>query len=79
MVIPLWNRNRGNIRAAQADVGASVAGSVGSETSWPTGSATALGQYLTARQLVERYETTDLAQCRRTARHLGQAVPGGAD
>ncbi len=56
MVIPLWNRNRGNIRASQAEVGAAVAGLNRVQNELANGAATALGQYLTARQLVQRYE-----------------------
>jgi cobalt-zinc-cadmium efflux system outer membrane protein len=56
MVIPLWNRNQGNIRAAQADVGTAMAQFNRVRTELAANTAAALGRYLTARQLVERYE-----------------------
>ncbi len=60
MVVPLWNRNQGNIRAAQANVGAAVAQLNRVEMELANASAEALGRYITARQLVERFERTVL-------------------
>jgi cobalt-zinc-cadmium efflux system outer membrane protein len=60
MVIPLWNRNQGNIRAAQANVGGAVAGLGRVRNELANNAAAAIGRYLTARQLVERYETAIL-------------------
>jgi cobalt-zinc-cadmium efflux system outer membrane protein len=56
MVVPLWNRNRGNIQAAEAEVGAAVANLVEVRNDLANQAAAALGRYLTARQLTERYE-----------------------
>ncbi len=56
MVIPLWNRNRGNIRAAQADVSGAVAQLNNVRNDLANTTASALGRYLTARTLVGRYE-----------------------
>ncbi len=56
MVIPLWNRNRGNIRAAEAELTAAMAGLNRVRNDLANQAAMSLGQYLTARQLVERYE-----------------------
>jgi cobalt-zinc-cadmium efflux system outer membrane protein len=56
MVVPLWNRNRGNIQAAEAEVGAAVANLVDVRNDLANQAAAALGRYLTARQLTERYE-----------------------
>lgn len=60
MVIPLWNRNQGNIRAAQANISASVAqlGRVNNELA--NEAAAAFGRYRTAHQLAERYERSIL-------------------
>ena len=56
MVMPLWNRNQGNIRAASATVSASVAALGRVRTELANDAASAVGRYLTARQLAERYE-----------------------
>jgi cobalt-zinc-cadmium efflux system outer membrane protein len=56
MIIPLFNRNTGNIRAAEAEVSGAVAGLGRVRNELANSAATAVGQYLTARQLVERYE-----------------------
>jgi outer membrane protein, heavy metal efflux system len=56
MVVPLWNRNRGNIRAAQAEVGAAVAQLTEVRNGLANQTAAALGRYLVARQLTKRYE-----------------------
>lgn len=60
MIIPLWNRNQGNIRAAEANVSAAVAqyGRVNNELA--NEAAAAFGRYRTAHQLAERYERTIL-------------------
>jgi cobalt-zinc-cadmium efflux system outer membrane protein len=56
VIVPLWNRNQGNIRAAQSSVGAAVAQLNRVEMELANASAEALGRYITARQLVERFE-----------------------
>jgi cobalt-zinc-cadmium efflux system outer membrane protein len=56
MVVPLWNMNRGNIWAAQAEVGAAVAQLTQVQNELANVAAAALGRYLVARQLTERYE-----------------------
>lgn len=60
MIVPLWNRNQGNIRAAAANVSAAVAqyGRVNNELA--NEAAAAFGRYRTAHQLAERYERTIL-------------------
>ena len=57
MVIPLWNRNQGNIRAAQANVGTAVAQYNRVRTELANETAASLGRYLTAKQFADRYET----------------------
>ncbi|HEX5446576.1 MAG TPA: TolC family protein [Pirellulales bacterium] len=56
MVVPLWNRNRGNIRAAEAEIGASMAGLGRVRNELANNTADAMGRYLTATQITERYE-----------------------
>jgi outer membrane protein, heavy metal efflux system len=56
LVIPLWNRNQGNIRAAQASVGAAAAQLNRVQNELANLTASALGRYLTAHQLADRYE-----------------------
>lgn len=56
MVIPLWNRNQGNIRAAQANVSGAVAQLQRVNTELANDSAAAIGRFLTARQLADRYQ-----------------------
>jgi cobalt-zinc-cadmium efflux system outer membrane protein len=56
MVIPLWNRNQGNIRAAQANVAAAAATFGRVRTDLANDAAAAIGRYLTAQHLVDRYE-----------------------
>lgn len=56
-VVPLWNRNRGNIRAAQANIGAAMAQLNRVNTELANDAANALGQYVTARRLADQYET----------------------
>jgi len=56
MIVPLWNRNQGNIRAAQWNVSAAVAQLNRVEIELANASAQALGRYITARQLVDRFE-----------------------
>ncbi len=54
--VPLFDRNQGNIRAAQADVSAANAQWVRVQTELANEAAAAIGRYLTSRQLAERYE-----------------------
>jgi cobalt-zinc-cadmium efflux system outer membrane protein len=56
MIVPLWNRNRGNIQAAGSTVGAAVANLAEVRNDLAGSAAAAIGRYLTARQLTERYE-----------------------
>ncbi|HTM54305.1 MAG TPA: TolC family protein [Pirellulales bacterium] len=56
IVVPLWNRNQGNIRAAAANIGVAGAQLNRVENELANTTAQALGRYLTAKQLAERYE-----------------------
>jgi outer membrane protein, heavy metal efflux system len=56
MVVPLFNRNQGNIRAAQAGVATAMAQLNRVQAELANATAAALGRYLTAQQFAERYE-----------------------
>jgi cobalt-zinc-cadmium efflux system outer membrane protein len=56
MIVPLWNRNQGNIRAAQAGVSAAVAGWNRVQVELAASTAAAVGRYRTAQQVVDRFE-----------------------
>jgi cobalt-zinc-cadmium efflux system outer membrane protein len=60
MVIPVWNRNQGNIRAAQAGVGTAVAQWNRVRIELANATAAALGRYETAQHVADRYERTVL-------------------
>lgn len=75
--VPLWNRNQGAIRAAQATVGESRAqlGKVRNQLANDT--ADAVGRYMSARTLVEAYETQILPKARETQRLTQQLYSEG--
>lgn len=56
MAIPLWNRNQGAISAAQAKIGQSRQAVQKVENELTAQLSLALGRYLAAQQLVDRYE-----------------------
>lgn len=56
MVVPLFNRNQGNIRASQIGISTAVAQLNRVRTELANASAAAVGRYLTAKQLADRYE-----------------------
>ena len=68
MTVPLWNRNQGNIRAAEQSVGTAMAqlGRVRNDLSNQT--AAAIGRYLSAQQSVDRYEQQILPKAQETQR-----------
>jgi cobalt-zinc-cadmium efflux system outer membrane protein len=64
LVVPLFNRNQGNIRAAQANIGAAVAQLNRVHNELANAVAAAMGRYLVARQLSVRYESEILPNAR---------------
>jgi cobalt-zinc-cadmium efflux system outer membrane protein len=75
--VPVWNRNQGNIRAAQAEVGEAIQ-RVGRVENDLTGRlATAFGTYAAARQRAERYRTAILPKARETYQLSLKAYQGG--
>jgi cobalt-zinc-cadmium efflux system outer membrane protein len=77
MVVPLWNRNQGNIRAAQAGVGTALAQLNRVQTELANAAAATLGRYLTAQHLVDRYEMTVLPAANELQNISGQLYAQG--
>jgi len=66
MEVPLFDRNQGNIRAAQADIAGSRAALRTIELDLATQTAQAVNAYRTARRLVAWYEESILPKARET-------------
>lgn len=64
--IPVFNRNQGNIRSARAAISRSAEALERLKNELSQQAADALGRYLAARQLVERFETQILPKARET-------------
>lgn len=77
LVIPLWNRNQGAIRAAQADTSAAVARVGRVENELSALAAATLGAYLAATQVVERYEQKILPNAEEVLRITTEAWEKG--
>jgi cobalt-zinc-cadmium efflux system outer membrane protein len=75
--IPLWNRNQGNIRAAQAEVGVAVQEVGRVENDLADRLATAFRAYQSARQRAERYKTSILPRAEETYELSLKAFKGG--
>ena len=75
--IPVWNRNQGNIRAAQAELGRATQEVVRVQNELSTRLWTAFGQYSAARERSERYRTAILPNATRTYRLSVEAFQGG--
>jgi outer membrane protein, heavy metal efflux system len=75
--VPLWNRNQGNILAAQAEVGRSLQ-EVGRVQNDLTGRlAAAFGRYAAAREREKRYHTSVLPNAQKAYRLAQEAFKGG--
>jgi cobalt-zinc-cadmium efflux system outer membrane protein len=75
--VPVWNRNQGNIQAAQAQVGEAVQQVRRVENDLTERLATAFGAYASARQRAERYRTAILPKARETYQLSLKAYQGG--
>jgi cobalt-zinc-cadmium efflux system outer membrane protein len=75
--VPVWNRNQGNIQAAQAQVGEAVQQVRRVENDLTERLATAFGAYASARQRAERYRTAILPKTRETYQLSLKAYQGG--
>ena len=77
MPIPLWNRNQGNIRAAQAEYGEAVAEVGRVESELTERLAMAHREYASAKQKAERYRTAIMPRAKETYDLSLQAFRGG--
>jgi cobalt-zinc-cadmium efflux system outer membrane protein len=75
--LPIWNRNQGNIRAAQAELGRAVQEVTRVQNDLTGRLWTAYGQYAAARQRAERYRTSILPNATRAYRLSQDAFRGG--
>jgi cobalt-zinc-cadmium efflux system outer membrane protein len=75
--IPVWNKNQGNIFAAQAEVHAAVNNVARVENDLVNRLATAFSAYVAARKRAERYQTAILPKARRTYELSLKAYQGG--
>ncbi len=62
--VPLWDRNQGNVRAAEAEVGRAAQEVARVQNDLAGRLATAFGQYAAARERVERYRASVLPASR---------------
>ena len=75
--IPLWDRNQGNIRAAQAQVSEAVSQVGRVQNDVVNRLATAFANYASARQRAERYRSAILPRAQRTYDLSLRAYQGG--
>ena len=75
--VPLWNRNQGNVRAAQAEVGSAVQDVGRVENDLADRVATAFRPYSAARKRAERYRSSLLPRAEETYTLSLQAFKGG--
>jgi cobalt-zinc-cadmium efflux system outer membrane protein len=75
--LPVWNRNQGNIRAAQAELGRAIQEVTRVQNDLTGRLWTAYGQYSAARQRAERYRTAILPSATRAYRLSQEAFRGG--
>jgi cobalt-zinc-cadmium efflux system outer membrane protein len=75
--VPLFNRNEGNIEAAQAALGRAIQEVTRVQNDLVNRLATAFGQYDAARQRAERYRMSILPDARRAYRLAQEAFRGG--
>ncbi|MFO0809035.1 MAG: TolC family protein [Gemmataceae bacterium] len=75
--VPVWNRNQGNIRAAEAQVGQAVQEVGRVENELAERAATAFREFASARQRAERYRTAIVPKARETFELSQKAYKGG--
>lgn len=75
--IPVWNKNQGNIRAAQAQVREAVSRVGRVENDLVNRLATAFGSYAAAQKRAERYKTAILPKAQETYQLSLKAYQGG--
>ncbi len=77
VVVPLYNQNQGNIRAAQSTIASSVAAYNRVRTELANETALAFGRYITARQFADRYRDEILPSAVSVQRITGQLYNQG--
>lgn len=77
MAVPLFNRNQGNIRSAQANIGVASQQLQRVQNELSSQVAMALGNYLQAQQRVIRYEQQILPRARQIQQMAAQAYAQG--
>lgn len=75
--IPTWNRNQGNIRSAQADIGMNVAQVGRVQNELVDRLATAYRLYAAAKQRAERYRSAIIPRAEETFKLSSEAFKGG--
>jgi cobalt-zinc-cadmium efflux system outer membrane protein len=75
--VPLWNRNQGNIRAAEANISVAQAHVGTVENNLANDSASAIGRFLSSQQQVDRYEEQMLPKAREVLRLVKQQYAQG--
>lgn len=75
--IPVFNRNQGNIRAAQAEIGSAVQEVVRVENDLTERLATSQRIYAAARQRADRYRTAIIPRSEETFKLSSEAFKGG--
>ncbi|MBX7102601.1 MAG: TolC family protein [Gemmataceae bacterium] len=75
--IPIWNRNQGNIRAAQAGVGQAIQQVSEIENELVGQLATTFGNYAAARKRADRYRTSVLPDAKSSLTLSLEAYKGG--
>ena len=77
MPVPVWNRNQGNIRAAQAQLGEAIQEVGRVENELTTKVAAAFGGYAAARKRAERYRDAILPRAKEAYTLSVRAYQGG--
>jgi len=75
--VPLFNRNQGNIRAAEANISVAQAHVGTVENELANDSASAIGRFLSSQQQVDRYEEQMLPKAREVLRLVKQQYAQG--
>jgi cobalt-zinc-cadmium efflux system outer membrane protein len=75
--VPVWDRNQGNIRAAQANLGVALETVRSSRNDLLNQAANLLSQYRSARALVEEYEKSILPRSTEAARLVREGYAKG--
>src|SRR5581483_6022700 len=75
--VPVWNRNQGNVRAAEAQAGLAIQEVGRVENELVERAATAFRDFASARQRAERYRSAIVPKARETFELSQKAYKGG--